>query len=365
MKRLIACMLALIMVLSMAACAQQEQPQEPVSTVATKPAPEPVAPVQKVIHILVPENGEGWLAKTAATAVEAAETIKAAGKYQVVVSSYADANAQMKLLEDLAAQSTKDGSLGVVLMPAAAEMEGVLGKLLEANVSYALADTIPQAAAAASVTNVSCDQRAIGAAAAAYLVQNGLTEDQSVVIVQGNSEKEAQRTEGFRLYLQGKLAHEGAVIETPWETLNNIVYSEMQGTTMQSAQDYFTTYMGDWDHADIKYLAAWDDAYAMGILKALEGESIDGEIKEEFLEGQPVLVSCGGSQAMLDVLTGAANDPNAAAFESIRTAVLPADILKIAAEAMAANFDGTVVPHENVLPVVWVSAENASQYQGY
>lgn len=365
MKRLIACILALMLVLGMVACAQQEQPQESAPAAETKPAPEPIKPAQKVIHILVPENGEGWLAKTAATAVAAGETIKAAGKYQVVVSSYVDANTQIKLLEDLAAQSTKDGSLGVVLMPATRDMEAVLGKLLEANVSYALAGTIPEAAAAASVTNVSCDQRAIGAAAAAFLVQNGLTEDQNVVIVQGLSENETQRTEGFRLYLQGKLAHEGAMIETPWESLNNIVYSEMQGTTMQSAQDYFTTYMEDWDHADIKYLAAWEDSYAMGILKALEGETIDADIKAEFLEGKPVLISCGGSQAMLDVLTGVANDPNAAAFESIRTAVLPVDVLKIAAEAMAANFDGTVVPHENVLPVAWASAENASQYQGY
>ena len=361
MKKLIACVLALVMAVSLAACAQQE----PVPTEAAKPAPESVKPAQKVIHVLVPENAEGWQAKAGAVAAEAAETIKAAGKYDVVVSAYADANAQVKLLNDLAAQSNGDGSLGVVLMPADASVEAALAKLLEANVSYALADTIPDAAAIASVTNVSYDQRTIGAAVAAQLVRSGLTEDERVVIVQGISEAEAQRTEGFRLYLQGKLDWEGAMIETPWESLDNIVYSEMQGQTLESAETYFTTYLAESDHADTKYLAVWDDTYAMGILKALAGETIDEDNKEEFLEGEPVLVSCGGSQALLDVLTDAAKDPNAAAFESIQTVIYSADLLKIAVEAMAAWFDGTVVPQENVQTIAIANAENASQYQGY
>ena len=55
MKKLIASVLALVMAVSMAACAQQ---QEPVPTEATKPAPESIKPAQKVIHVLVPENAE-------------------------------------------------------------------------------------------------------------------------------------------------------------------------------------------------------------------------------------------------------------------------------------------------------------------
>lgn len=364
MKKLIACVLALVMTVGMVACAQQ---QESAPTIETQPAPvpEPVEPAQKVIHVLVPEKAEGWAAKTGEIAVEAAELVKAAGKHDVVVSTYADAKAQRKLLEDLAANSTGDGSLSVVLMPAAADMDDVLAKLLEANVSYALADTIPAEAAIASVTNVSHDQRAIGAAAAARLVQSGLTEDERVVIVQGLSQQEALRTEGFQLYLQGKLEHEGTKIETPWESLNSIVYSEMQGQTLESAQNYFTTFMSDASHADTKYLAVWDDTYALGILKALAGEVINADNKKEFLEGKPVLVSCGGSQAMLDVISGAAKDPNAAAFESIQTVMYSTALLKVAVEAMAANLEGIVVAHENTLPAVWIDANNAGKYQGY
>ena len=359
MKKWIACILALIMLLSMAACAKQEAPaptEQTQPTAAT--APEPVAPVKKVIHVLIPENAAGWQAKAAAAATEAAETIKAAGKYDTVVSTYKDAEAQKKLLEDLAAQSTKDGSLSVALMPAAADMGDVFAKLLEANVSYALADTIPEAAEAASVANVRFDEQAIGAATAAWLVQEGLTEDQRVVIVQGVSEKEVLRTEGFRLYLQGKLAYDGKLIETPWSSLENIVYSEMQGQTMESAETYFASYMQDADHASTKYLVAWEDTYVLGILNALKGENIDTDYKAEFVESKPVVATCGGSQAILDAFMDAS-------FGKLQVAAYSADLLKIAVESIAANFDHTVVPQDNIQSTVWITAENASQYQGY
>lgn len=361
MKRLIACILALIMILSVAACAKQQEAPAPTEETKTASVPVPVEPAQKVIHVLVPADTAGWQAKAAAAATEAAETIKAAGKYDTVVSTYTDAAAQRKLLEDLAAQSTKDGSLSVVLMPAAADMDDVLAKLLEANVSYALAKTIPETAAAASLTNVSYDQQAIGAAVAAYMVQEGLTEDQRVVLIQGVSSEETLRSEGFRLYLQGKLSHDGKLIEAPWSSLNNLVYSEMEGQTQESAEAYFTTYMQDAEHADTKYIVAWEDIYVMGILSALNGENMDEDYKAEFLEGQPVVATCGGSQAIVDVLADAAKNP----FGKLQVAAYSADLLKIAVEAMAAHFDGTVVPQENLQSIVWINGENASQYQGY
>ena len=358
MKRWIACILALIMILSMAACAKQQE--APATTEETQPASvaAPAVPAKKVIHVLVPENAAGWQAKAAAVAAESAEAVTAAGKYDTVVSTYKDAETQKKLLEDLAAQSTKDGSLSVALMPAAADMGDAFAKLLEANVSYALADIIPESAAAASVTNVRFDEQAIGAAAAAWLVQEGLTEDQRVVIVQGGSEKEVLRTEGFRLYLQGKLACEGKLIETPWSGFENIVYSEMQGQTVESAETYFTSYMQDADHADTKYLVAWEDTYVLGILNALKGENIEADHKAEFVEGKPVVATCGGSQAIL----GAFAD---ATFGKLQVAAYSADLLKIAVESIAANFDHTVVPQENIQNITWITAENVNQYQGY
>jgi len=289
------------------------------------------------------------------------------------------------MLQDVAAQSPKDGTHGVVTMPlyvvsadaeqtdepaaetvdTAAQMEAAFVALLEANVAYALADYIPDSAEAASVANVRYDQRLIGATAAAKLVENGLTQKQKVVIIQGMSEEEAERTEGFKLYLQGKLALNGETIQKAWASLSNIVYSDMQGDTQDSAETYFDTYMENKDHADTKYIVTWDDAYAMGILEALEGETIASKIKKTFLEGKPHLVSCGGSQAMLDVLAGKSEYTNLASFGSLQTMFYSQDMLKLALQSLVSYFEDAVVEQDQIQPITWITAENASQYQGY
>jgi hypothetical protein len=97
----------------------------------------------------------------------------------------------------------------------------------------------------------------------------------------------------------------------------------MEGQTQESAETYFTTYMDDSDHADTKYLVAWEDTYVMGILNALKGENIDEDYKAEFLEGEPVVATCGGSQAIADVL----KTPNENSFGKLQVVAYSADLL--------------------------------------
>lgn len=364
MKKLIALLLALAMVLSLAACGQKQEEAPEVSPEDTQPVYE-TEPVQKQIHVLLPEAAEGWEAAAAAKAMEEVDTLLAEGAYKVEVAKYADAQQQSELLLKIAAGCTGDGSQALVTMPGSPAMEEEFAKLLEANVAYSLADTIPAAAEAASVTNVCYDEYAIGAAVAAWLVENGLTQNDKVVILQGISEEEAQRTEGFQKYLQGKLPCDGVVIAEPWTSTENIVYSDMQGQTAESAANYFITYMEESDHAATKYIAAWDDTYVLGVLDALEGESISAGNKGKFLEGAPFIAGCGGSQAMLDVLAGNSQYTNLESLGGIRTVVRSADLLKIALQVMADYLSNAVVPQDNTQPIIWATPENASEFTGY
>lgn len=361
MKRWIALLLVLVMAMSLLACGQQEPAVENTEPVTVAPT----EPVKKTIHVLQPATVEGWEGAVNEQVQPAIDAVKAAGIYEIVTDVYGSPEQQSEILADIAAQSTGDGSQAVVAMPISEEMDAAFAGLLEANVAYALADIIPAGAEAASVTNVRYDQHAIGAAVAAWLVQNGLTQEDKVLIIQGLSEEEAMRTEGFQRYLLGKLAHDGATIETPWTSTENIVYSEMQGETSESAETYFTTYMEESDHAGTKFIAAWDDAYVLGVLEALEGEVIDSDNKAKFLEGAPFIAGCGGSQALLDVVSGNSLYTNAASFGGIQTVVLSVDLLKIALEAMVSYLDGEVVPQDNTQPIVWATPENASQFTGY
>lgn len=362
MKRILALFLVLVMAVSLIACTQKEEIHEEETQPVTVT---PTEPVKKTIHVLLPATGEGWEDAVAAQTMTAVDVLQAAGNYEIVTANYESAEQQSQLLADIAAQSDKAGNAGVVTMPLDREMDGAFAQLLEANVAYALADIIPAGAEAASVTNVQYDQYQIGAAAAAYLTAKGLTQDNRVVIIQGITEEEAQRTEGFKLYLQGKIEVDGTVIEDSWTTLENIVYSEMQGTTQESVESYFESFLNESDHADTKYIAAWDDVYVLGVLEALEGENIDSDNKEEFLEGAPFITGCGGSQAMFAVLAGTSEYSSAASFGGIQTVLYSQDLLKTALESMVSYFDGNVVEQDQTQPVIWVSAENVSQYQGY
>ena len=349
MKRILAIVLALVMLLSLAGCSFGKPEEEP--TVPTMVPP--TEPAQKVLHILLPDTMDAQAMGLAD--VQAQNT-------DVKIVTYADAQAQTALLNEIAAQSPKDGTHGVVTIPASREMADVFTALTDANVAYALADTIPTGAEAASVANVCYDQRLIGAAAAAYLVANGLTQDQKVVIIQGLSEEEAERTEGFKLYLQGKLEVDGKTIDEAWTSMASIIYSDMQGESQDSAEVYFDTYMESSDHADTKYIAAWNDAYVLGVMEALEGETIDAKIKQTFLEGKPFITGCGGAQTMVDVLAGNSQYSNLAAFGGIQTIACSQDLLKLAVEAMAAYLDGAVVQQDQTQPITWITPENASQY---
>lgn len=362
MKRIIAVLLALALAVSMAACSQPAA--EEAAPAETKP-PFEVAPVQKVIHVVLPGAQEGWNAAAAAEAMLGVEELLAEGAFAVETAQYTTPQEQVALLEQIAKSGNGDGSLAVVTMPAAKDMDEVFAKLLEANVAYALAETIPAGAESASVANVYYDQYAIGAAMAAWMVEKGLTQDSGVVIVQGSTEQEAMRTEGFQQYLLGALDHNGAVIETPWTSTESIVYSEMEGETRESAEAYFTAYLEEKAHASTGYIVAWENAYLLGILDALESEGMNADNKNRFLEGAPFLGSCGGSKEVLDVLTGDSQYSSIQALGGIQTVQYDPALLNIALGSLADHLAGNVVEQDQPQSIVWITGENAAEFAGY
>lgn len=362
MKRLITILLALVMVLGLVACGQTE-PEAAVNEPTVPPTMAPYVPAAKSICLLVPEAEEGWDAQAAEAAKAVADEINAAGEITVTVKTYADAAAQVEILEEIASTSTGDGSLGVVLMPAGEETEAALQKLLEANVSYALAGNIPESAAAASVTNISYDHRQIGAAAAAYLVNSGLTQKNDLVILEGVSEEDALKTEGFKLYLEGKMEVDGATIETPWNSFATVAYSDMESATREGAKKYFESYMEDGNRAYTGYFAAWDDTYLLGILDALQDEYITSTNRKHLYDMKPVFTGFGAGAELSDLLLAHQllsldDEPTEVdkVLDKIRdmnSIVYDANMLAQALQAMADHMAGQVVDHEQILRVTW------------
>ena len=346
MKKWIAIALALLMTLSLASCAMPaaEPETEPTTEATTPPTMAPAPVVNKTIYLLVPE------------ANAQAPTTTIPDGMELVMQTYADAAQQVALVEAIAAQAPHDGSVGVVLAPAGEELAPALASLVQANIAYALAEFVPEGAGAASVANVQYDQMQIGAAMAAYMVEKGATKSDKIMIIQGLSDADDLRTQGFKQYLQGKLAYDGKLIEKSWSSVKNLVYSDMQGTTQESAETYFQTYMDSAEHAATRYIVAWDDTYALGVLEALEGANISESVKKTFLEGKPVMASVGGNEALSQVLSGTnPNYTNIASFEQIRSIQYSQNLLADALTAMCDYFAGQVVEQDQIQPIQWMN----------
>lgn len=364
MKRLITLLLALVLVLGLAACGGQKS----VATEPTEPTPPPTMaayePAPKSIYVLVPDAIEGWEAAAAKAATEKADELNATGAITVNVMSYSDTAAQILLLQEIAAKSSGDGSMGVVLMGAGEGIGDALQQLLDANVAYALAETIPASAAPASVANVYYDHRQIGAAAAAYLVNAGMTQKNDVVVLEGVSSEDALKTEGFKLYLQGKMEVNGSAIETPWDNFSTIVYSEMEGANREGARNYFEYYMEDGDRAWTGYFAAWDDEYVLGMLDALEGDAISSKNRGRLFDMEPTVASFGATDALLKVLNDTQTDEDDTYvddFHDINTQVYDSGMLAQALQAMADHMAGQIVEQNQILSVQWVKEQPAKE----
>ena len=318
--------------------------------------------------MLIPEAGEGWAAEAAAAARAKAEELTSAG-IAVTVQTYTDDAAQAKLMEEIAAAGPNDGSVGVALMPAGEAAVAALQTLLDANVSYALAENIPVEAAGASVANVYYDHRQVGAAAAAYLVKMGLTQKNDVVVLEGLSDADALKTEGFQLYLQGKLPVDGETIETPWTDFSTVAYSDMEETTRQGAKTYFETYMEDGDRAWTGYFDAWDDDYILGMVDALNDGHITNKNRNRLFDMEPVVTGFGASAQLRELLADEeqpADDDTQNTntepeilyvedFRSINSVVYDATMLAQALQAMADYMAGSVVEQDQLLSVQWMN----------
>ena len=367
MKKLIVMLLVCAMALGLCACGQKEAAQTVPAESVPAPTMAPYEPSPKSIYVLVPDASEGWEAEASAAASAKAEELNAAG-VAVTVQTYTDDASQAKLMEDIAAAGPNDGSVGVVLMPAGEAAEAALQTLLEANVAYALAENIPETAADASVANVYYDHRQIGAAAAAYLVNMGLTQKNDVVVLEGLSDADALKTEGFQLYLQGKLQVDGAYIETPWDDFSTVAYSDMEETTRAGAKLYFETYMEDGDRAWTGYFASWDDDYILGMVDALNDAHITEKNRNRLFDMEPVVTGFGASAELQALLADAAQPEEQETdgtepqvlyvedFRNINSICYDETMLAQALQAMADYMAGTVVEQDQPLTVQWLAA---------
>ena len=372
MKKLIALLLVLVMAVGLIAC--NNTPAETTAAPANNDtkAPEaedtkaPETEAKKTIYVLVPNPDHGWTGAIGVAAQEKVDALNAEGKYNVVMQTFATADDQIKQIEDIIANNPGDGSIGVAMLPAGNDVENAIQQLVDAKIPYTAADRIIPSVAPSAVSNIKYDNVEIGAAAASWLVANGMKEGDKVVVIEGDgSSADTDRTDGFNKYLTGEVEYMGKKIETPWTSLDSVSYSGATGWNPANAQAWFETYMSNSANADTKYIASWDDGLSCGIFDALEGSAIDAATKDTFLNGKPYITGCGGSQTMYDIIAGGGNYTCTASFGGVMSVTYPPAMIQVTIQAMVDYFDGADVLQENTQSAECVTADNVANYKGF
>ncbi|HHU54019.1 MAG TPA: substrate-binding domain-containing protein [Clostridiaceae bacterium] len=334
-----------------------------------EPADETPDEVKKTIYVLAPNPDHGWTGAIGVFAEAKVDELNNEGKYDVRFQTFASADDQIKQIEDIIANDPGDGSIGVAMLPASPDVENAIQQLADANIPYTAADRIIPSVADTAVSNIKYDNVEIGAAAASYLVANGMVEGDKVVCIEGDgSSADTDRTDGFNKYLKGEVEYDGKKIDNPWSSLDSVTYSGATGWNPANAQAFFETYMSVADNADTKYIAAWDSGLAIAVFEALNGSAIDESIKESFLAEAPYITGCGGPKAIYEIIAGDYSAyPVAEEFGGIMDVTYPPAMIQDTIQALVDHFEGKPVPQENTQSAQCVTADNVADFmdQGF
>ena len=320
------------------------------------------------IYVLTAAEDHGWTGSVATFAKEKAEQINADGSYTAEVITAASSADQITQIEDIVASGKKN--IAVVLQPQDDTLESAIRQLVSANIPYVAFDRIIEGIADTAVTNVKGDNTGIGAAAAAYFVEMGLTPGETVYVYQGDtSSVTTQRDEGFTRYLTGALAYNGEYIaeESKWteDELNNIIFSGAMNWSRSTTKTSFESLLSDSSNADIRWIYAEDDELAMGVLEALEGGGIDDATKGAFLANKPVITGCGGLDELYEVLRGNTHQELYGQLGGLISVTYSPSMIQTAMQDMVDSLGGKKVQHDHVIACEIVSADNVDGFESF
>ena len=320
------------------------------------------------IYVLTAPEDHGWTGSVATFAKEKVEEVNKDGNYSAELITSTDAAEQIVNIEDIIASG--DDNIAVVIQPIDDTVQSAIQQLVDAEIPYVAFDRIIDGVSESAVSNVKGDNEGIGAASAAYFVDQGMEPGDSVYVYEGDtSSVTTLRDEGFTKYLTGELEYDGKKVadEDKWteDDLKAITYSGAMNWSRSDTKTSFESLMGDDSNADIKWFYAEDDELAMGILEALQGGGIDDATKEKFLGNQPYLTGCGGLDELYAVLRGESFTDIADQFGGIVSVTYSPAMIQTAIQDMVDHLDGKDVEQDHVISCEIVNKDNVKEYPSF
>ena len=338
MKKIVALLLALMLVCSAAAFAAGTD-----------------------IAILVPNADHGWTGAVLTYAEEKAEAINAEGKYTAKVISSADPANQISQVEDII---ENESAKSIVILPQDNTLETTMKKLADSGIPFVMFDRVIDTVADAAVASVKGDNEGIGAETAKRFIAAGMVPGDKILIMPGdNSSVPQMRNDGFF----------GVLLENGWtqEQVDAIESTAYTGWSRSEGKKLFIEWLDSHtveEIAEYKWIFTHDDEIGMGILEALKSSEIDTAKKEAFLAAGVHLASSSGLNEMYSVIKGIHQkdySAEVAGLADLFTVTYDPAMIQIACDDMIASLDGGEVAKDHVIPVSVVDATNVNDFRGF
>ncbi|GHV24594.1 hypothetical protein AGMMS4952_00500 [Spirochaetia bacterium] len=271
---------------------------------------------QGIVYVFGPTPDHGWTGSASRFAQEKINDLNAAGgAYTYVYRGAGNPDDQIRQIENMLAESRKPA--GVVIQASDNNVQAAVEKIAQANIPLILFDRLLDGTSPLirekMLIAMSADNYAIGAGAAYYMVEKGLTPGEAIWELPGdNSAVSVERSTGFREFLTGKFAFvddkgqsHTIAADKKWtdaQIASGITSSQVANWSRDNAKSYFESYItGKTPQTLSKWLFTQDDEFAMGILELLQTPAKANE-RAVFESTVKVLTGCGGLIALYDVM---------------------------------------------------------------
>ncbi|GHU32364.1 hypothetical protein FACS1894172_08870 [Spirochaetia bacterium] len=267
------------------------------------------------VYVFGPTPDHGWTGSASRFAQEKVDALnKAGGPYTYVYRAAGNPDDQIRQIENMLAESRKPA--GVVIQASDNNVQAAVEKIAQANIPLILFDRLLDGTSPLirekMLIAMSADNYAIGAGAAYYMVEKGMTPGEAIWELPGdNSAVSVERDTGFREFLTGKRAFvddqgqsHSIAANRVWTDaqLGAIISSQVANWSRDNAKNYFESFITGKTAATMpKWLFTMDDEFAVGILELLQTPAKAAE-RAVFESSVKVLTGCGGLITLYDIM---------------------------------------------------------------
>ena len=383
MKKFIAMLLALVMVLSLCACGGSKEEAKTEESAAEAPvAEEPVQASGKTLYVMGPTPDHGWTAQAGAYADAKCAEITAAGEYKAVYMAASSGEEQVDQVNTIVANGD---AVGVVMMALDDSAQAGQETLYAEGIPFISFDRIIEATEQYAILNASGDNWQCGAGIAYWLQQNGMKPGDTVVTLYGdNGTVCSRRQEGFEQFMRGEIKYSDAATGEDYETaeiweqdaLDAVfnTYSVVCNWSADGAYAYVEQKLDEIvaaakENGNKLFIYSMDDEMTFGVLNYIEAGASE-ETKAD-LEAMEVYISAiGGMQELYDVMAGT-DEQSALAdkyFDNMMSMYFSPKMMQDVIETMLTYLSGDWNHQQGdgeYQPTWIVNRENVNEYEGF